>query len=122
MPAAAWPSIVPHCFIFDSMSTGVGNGLLASDNDMGPPKVRRRFTAVTRELNGILVMTYDELAALETFVADELVGGSLPFTFSDQRGGSDLLCIFDPKAQDLLPWKRFAAGKVQVQLQLLVLP
>src|SRR5262245_55943429 len=70
VPAATWPSGIPHCITQETFGSGVGNGLLRTDPDMGPPKVRRRFTAVTRPLVGTIVMTYAQLEALETFIAD----------------------------------------------------
>lgn len=123
MPAAAWPSGIPECFTQETFGSGIGNGLLRTEQDMGPPKVRRRFTAVTRPLVGTVVMTYAQLATLETFIADELVGGSLPFTISSQRGGADVLAMFNAESgADLLPWTKAGQGKVAVQLNLLILP
>src|SRR5262245_60736734 len=123
MPAAPWPSGVPHCITQETFGSGVGNGLLRTDTDTGPPKVRRRFTAVTRPLVGTIVMTYAQLATLEAFIADDLAGGSLPFTISSQRGGADVLAIFNPEgANDLLPWTKAGQGKVAVQLNLIILP
>lgn len=122
MPAA-WPTGVPECFTLETFGSGIGNGLLRTDSDMGPPKVRRRFTAVTRPLIGTVVMSYDQLATLENFIAEELGGGSLPFTFSSQRDPNDVLVMFNSEQQsDLLPWTKVGVGKVAVQLNLIILP
>ena len=39
-------------------------------------------------------MTYAQLASLETFVNTTTIGGTLAFTFPDQKGGADVLCRF----------------------------
>jgi hypothetical protein len=123
MPAAAWPSGVPECVTLETFGSGVGNGLLRTETEMGPPKVRRRFTAVTRPLVGTVVMSYAQLATLETFIANTLAGGSLPFTISSQRGGADVLAMFAAEqGSDLLPWTKAGQGKVAVQLNLIILP
>lgn len=123
MAAAAWPSTVPQCFTLDSFQSGIGNGLIKTSPDTGPPKVRRRFTAVTRPLRGRVVMSYTQLSTLEAFIADDLAGGSLPFTISSQRGGSPVLAMFAAEeGQDLLPWTRAWQGAVMVDLNLMILP
>lgn len=117
----AWPSDLPHCFTLESFASGAGNGLIRSNPDAGPAKVRRRSSAVPKPLVGTLPMTYAELATLEAFVATTLLGGSLPFTFPSQRGGDDLLVRFSGDG-DLLPWRKLGAGRVVVDVKLEILP
>lgn len=118
MPAA-WPVGVPHCFTWDSFAQALGDGRLRSQTDTGPAKVRRRSSAMPAALMGSLVMTYAQLATLRTFVDSALAGGSLPFTFPDQAGGSDLLVRF---GENLPTWRRHGAGRVMVEIELEVLP
>jgi hypothetical protein len=116
--AEAWPDGVPHCFTADSLAVGLADGRIRSQTDTGPGKVRRRSSAMVKDMTGTLIMTYAQLTALETFVDDTLLGGSLPFSFPDQRGNTILV-----RFADKLPsWSRYGMGYVSVDMSLEILP
>ena len=118
MPAT-WPADLPRCFIPDTLSTGIADNRLRTQNDTGPGKVRPRATSATRPLSGQMVMTYAQITALEDFVETTLVQGSLPFTFPSQVKGTTILVRF---ADNLPTWTWIGSARMMVNLTLEVLP
>src|SRR5215207_10310859 len=114
-----WPVGLPQCFTFDSLATGLADNRLRSQTDTGPAKVRPRSSAGPRPLSGQMVMTHAQIATLETFVETTLLGGSLPFTFPSQIGGSSHLVRF---ANELPGWSRHGKGHMVVSMNLEILP
>jgi hypothetical protein len=78
-----WPSTLPCTLVTDGNSGGVGDGRIRSATDTGPGKVRRRTTAMAKPITGSLIMTVAEIAILEDFIEDDLMGGTLVFNFKD---------------------------------------
>lgn len=118
MPAT-WPTSLPQAFQQNGYSQGEGEGRLRTQPDQGPGKVRRRFTAVPKPLTGVMEVTNAQLATLDSFVLNDIQGGSLPFTFPDPLGGSALLVMF---GQAMPSWTNLGGGWFSVTLDLLVMP
>lgn len=115
----AWPAGLPQCLVV-GYSDGEGDGLVEYSPDMGPPISRQRSTAVTRPLSGSMRMTRAQIAILNTFVKTTLLGGSLPFNFTDPTFGGTILVKF-PKGS-LPSWQQTGPGKYRVNISLSVLP
>lgn len=98
--AATWPSSLPQRFRTDGYSYRKGDGRLHSQTDMGPGKVRRRFTAVVDRMAGAMTLTQAQWETLRSFIDDEAGGGALPFWFPSPVDGAPLLVRF---GQDGLP-------------------
>jgi len=81
---AVWPSTIPQAFIHDSFSESTQSAVVRTDMSAGPPKVRRRFTAVSDFWSGYMVMDSTELADFKTFYTTTTSYGSLSFDFPDQ--------------------------------------
>ena len=62
-----WPSTLPRNVLRDSFSYNPQSGLIRTNMDAGYAKVRKRFTAVTSEMNVSFSMTFDQLETFETF-------------------------------------------------------
>lgn len=90
----AWPAGLPQYLQQSGASLGVGDGLIETQPDIGPPITRRRSTSVTRPLNGSMILTDAQMTAFETFYYTTIAGGSLPFSFPDPRTGATLLVKF----------------------------
>jgi len=116
---AAWPTTLPDSFTFESYGEGFGDGRLRSETDTGPGKIRLRSSAIPEPLSGQMKMTGAQIEILRLFIKTTLVGGTLPFTFKSQRGGSSILVRF---GEDLPTWQRFATGLYLVSIKLEVLP
>lgn len=114
----SWPSTLPQGFMSDGYQSGMGDGRARSDTDSGIAKVRRRFSAVPRPLSGNMYMTDAQLATLKGFIADDLAGGSLPFTFPAQDESGTWTVQF---GKDVPAWGRMGLGW-SVKLDLVILP
>jgi len=115
----AWPASLPSYLLVDGYSEGIGDGRVRSQTDMGPPKVRRRSSAMPKTLQGRMLMTGAQLATLQSFVETTLVGGSLPFTFTDPVTRGSILVRF---AGSLPSWTGRGGDTYAVALELEVLP
>ena len=79
---ADWPSDLPQYFEADSYSYEPGGGIIRTDMETGPPKVRRRFTAVYPIHRGAMIMTRDQFTTyFQSFVDTTVSGGSTTFDF-----------------------------------------
>jgi hypothetical protein len=77
----SWPSSLPH--LNAGLKDQRGSGFLRTPMDMGPAKMRRRYSAVPRFLTGSMVFTAAQRAAFDTFYSTTLEEGSAEFTFED---------------------------------------
>lgn len=77
-----WPSTLPQ-----SLSIGASgkaqDGKLRSQPDTGPAKTRRRFTAVTVDYSGDMLLYGDQLQTFLAFHNTELGMGALQFDWTD---------------------------------------
>lgn len=82
-----WPSTLPqNPYARDGAKYTPQDNRNKSDTEMGPPKVRRKFTAVYDTFTFTLELTRDELATLTTFVITTLQDVR-PFQWIDFRTG-----------------------------------
>lgn len=77
----AWPSNLPQFFQEGGYSETLPNQRIESQNDSGPPKVRRRFTTNWRPIEGDIWCTGEQAEDFEEFFEDDLAGGTLSFTW-----------------------------------------
>lgn len=117
MPVDNWPSTVPSCFILGSQNENIGDGLLRSQMDTGPAKIRRRSSAMPSTLSGSIKMSGAEIDALKAFVVGTLMGGALPFNFPNQRGGTSLV-----RLAAMPTWQRVTGDTYLVGFSFEVLP
>lgn len=115
----AWPASLPQLVLVDGFSEGLGDGRLRSSMDTGPAKVRRRSSAMPRPLQGRVLMTSAQLDVLRAFVDDDLIGGSLPFSFPDPITRASILVRF---LGSLPGWSARGPDAYDVALDLEVLP
>ena len=79
---ATWPSDLPQYFEADSYSYEPGSGVIRTAMDAGPPKVRRRFTAVYNIHRGAMVMSRTQFTTyFQPFIDVTIGGGALAFDF-----------------------------------------
>lgn len=79
--SVAWPAQLQQYLNEDSFSTEIGNTTLRSNMDIGPAKVRRRFTKSVDTMVCTINLTRDDFLFFETFYGTTLNGGVTPFTF-----------------------------------------
>lgn len=115
-----WPVSLPQELMRAGNSGGLGDGLIETQPDSGPPTSRPRFSAIAEPLAGAMNMTTAQLAALKTFYKTTLAQGALPFTFPDPLGGDDILVKFPKGSQPT--WQEVAPDTYRVAISLLILP
>ena len=93
MPAS-WPAGIPQYLTIAGNQEGTANGLLRSQTDTGPAKIRRRSSSVPRPLAGSMIMTDAQRDTLVAFVATDIADGALPFTLPQSGGVGTWLVRF----------------------------
>lgn len=116
----SWPHALPQRMSSEDYSEGVGDGLIETQPDIGPPISRRRSTAVSRPLSGSMRVTAAQLAVFRTFYEVTVLGGSLPFEFPGQCDETVLLVKFQKSNPPT--WTNLGADNWNLSLQLTVLP
>ena len=74
-----WPHCLPQYLNMYPYGEAAGNMQLRSGMDAGPDKVRRRFTAASRPVQGEIIVTQAQFAFFKTWYNDVLLGGTLRF-------------------------------------------
>lgn len=80
--AQAWPGTLQQLLSEANFGIAKGETTIRSDMDIGPKKVRRRFTKGVDIFTASIYLTVTQFTLFETFYDTTLSGGSLPFTFN----------------------------------------
>jgi len=88
MASIDWPTTLPQEMLVDGYNRTAANGILRSDMDAGPAKVRRRFTSAPQVIAGSIFVTAAQLALFKTFYNTTSLGGSLRFDWVDPDNGT----------------------------------
>lgn len=89
-PAPTWPTSLPQALLTRNYKETAPNLVIRTQMDAGPAKVRRRFTAGIRAIEGLLVLDEDQLAVLDNFFLSDCQGGALSFSWTYQREWQDV--------------------------------
>lgn len=79
MSNAAWPSTLPQYVLEQGYEEKLNDQTIETPMDVGPPKVRRRYTKQFRTFSLTVRLSPEQKATFESFWQDTLAGGSLPF-------------------------------------------
>jgi hypothetical protein len=79
--AVAWPAQIQDCLEEQGFGLQKGETALRTDMDVGPQKVRRRFTKGVDTITGTIVVNKDQYVIFDAFFSTSLAGGILAFTF-----------------------------------------
>ncbi|MEG3078469.1 hypothetical protein R3F64_01195 [Halomonas sp. 5021] len=77
-----WPASLPQSLNIGA-SRKAQKGMIRSEPDTGPAKTRRRFTAVSVDYSGDMVLYGSEMQTFLAFHDDELAMGALQFDWTD---------------------------------------
>ena len=80
MAAIPWPSTLNNLLEQDGFQLALGDTTIRSSMDVGPAKVRRRFTNGVDTLSGTLRILFSEYSALKHFYDVTLNGGVEKFS------------------------------------------
>ena len=83
----AWPGSLPQTALLNGYSESAPNTSIRSNMDVGPDKIRQRFTAGIRNFNINVSLSISQVETLDIFYVTTLTGGSLPFTWVHPRTG-----------------------------------
>ena len=116
---ASWPSSLPQQYLVDGNQQTFPDGRLRSTTDTGPGKMRQRSSAMASPLSLSLRMSNAQLATLQSFIASDLQGGTLPFTIPAPRGtGTWLVTLGDTMPVPV----NIGGDRYNVAMTLLVMP
>jgi len=76
---ATWPSTLPQYLEQDGFSIQQQDQTLRTPTDVGPVKVRRRFSAAVSKVQGQITVTPEQYTTLIDFFNNDCYGGSIPF-------------------------------------------
>lgn len=120
MTTAVWPTTLPQCPTLNSFSEQRQPNVATFTPDVGPPKIRRRSTAV-----GVMTavgyrMTTADVETFNTFFANTLKDGSLPFAWPHPISKVIYTWMFDPKEAPKID--RMTPDTFRVSFNLIRLP
>jgi hypothetical protein len=88
--AEAWPSTVPDSLQESGYSYEAQSGVIRTNMDTGPAKVRRRFTAVSKTHKGNIILTKTQLATWESWFENVIIFGTLTFTMTNPQTAASM--------------------------------
>jgi hypothetical protein len=88
-----WPSTLPQ-HPTEPYDEQPGENVIETQNDVGPMKRRRRFTAVPTYITLELSITKTQAADLDTFYRVTTAHGTLPFEWTHPRTGATVMMRF----------------------------
>ncbi len=94
MPDILWPTSLPDKVQSDSFSLNIGETVVKSDIDIGPQKVRRRFTKQIDNISATMQMTSAQYQTLLDFFRVDLNGGTSQFVFNHPISGASTYMRF----------------------------
>lgn len=106
-----WPVGLQQKLDSESFEKKFGNTLIRSDMDVGPAKVRSRYTDGVDLYTCSILLDYDEHATLNTFFKTTLNNGALSFDFNDPFTGEPASFRFaEPPTIRALGGRTFRVG------------
>jgi hypothetical protein len=82
-----WPVSLQQTLNADDFRIKLGNTAVRSDVDVGPAKVRSRYTDGVDVYSCSILIDYSEYATFTAFYKTTLSNGTLPFLFTDPMTG-----------------------------------
>lgn len=102
----------------EGFSEQAPNTIIRSQMEAGPAKLRRRFTAGTRNFDCHLYLSADQVEALDAFYVSTLAGGALSFDWKHPRTQAAVTYRFvEPPSYK--PVKRGSAWQASMKLEVL---
>lgn len=116
---ATWPATLPQKLNRARYSESPAMTTIRTSMDAGPDKVRRRFTAGVRPVQGQILLTETQLDTFKTFYNTTLQGGALRFDWDeplDDTTAVEMRFTSEPT------WTELGPDVYQVRLELEILP
>jgi hypothetical protein len=119
MAVIDYPAALPQDFIVDPFGYDIGDNILRTPMDAGPPKTRREYATRIDRIAAEVVMTQAQLDLFMPWYQDVLLDGSLRFNkenFINRAETVEIKFAASPKIRAL------GNDRYQVHFDLLVLP
>lgn len=117
MTDATWPAALPQALLLGLTETAP-NLTIRTQMEAGPAKVRQRFTAAPRPVQGELVLTESQANTLDTFYVTTLAGGALRFGWRHPRTDAAVTYRFTEPPS----YQQIGALQYRVAMKLEILP
>ena len=88
-----WPSSLPQKPEQQGFLESPPDLTLATDMDVGPAKLRRRFTAGVRVFDFNVLLDNTQVDTLDSFYLTDVAGGALSFDLPDPRASSGTISV-----------------------------
>lgn len=99
MSNPVWPISLPQLVNVGGFKESYAQGAIVTAMDAGPPKMRRRFTAVPKNFDVSLTMDSDQVDTLQAFWKDTCAMGAIKFDWVEFRAPAT------PKTYSFIPGK-----------------
>lgn len=122
MASETWPASLPQDS-FISLSVRKQDGRLRTQMDAGPPKMRRRFTAVRKIVSHSMILDGTDKQTLDSFYDNNLQGGSLRFNWTDPTTDASVEMRFtEPYEAQLVSGGDTAGRQWRISMTLEIMP
>ena len=106
-----FPSTLQNKVDAESFNYSFGDTTLRSQMDVGPAKVRRRFTRAVDMLTTSIMLDYDQYATFKIFYETTTNGGVTPFTYENPlTGASEEFRFAEPPSIQSIGGRTFRVG------------
>lgn len=106
-----WPVSLQQKLDSESFELKYGSTVIRSDMDVGPDKVRSRYTDAVDTYTCSILLDFDEQDTLRTFYKTTLNNGALPFEFNDPfTGVAATFRFIEPPSIRALGGRTFRVG------------
>ncbi len=85
MTNITWPSSLPQVIRLEGLGAKRKSNVIRTQMDAGPQKARRRYTAITKEFTGSVVLTESQRELLEDWYQNMIGDGALRFVMKDPQ-------------------------------------
>lgn len=89
-----WPVTLPQNVDTDGYQEIIQDNRIRSDMDMGPPKMRPRFSAIVEQFTIVFVFNRTEMSAFEAFYKTTTSFGTEAFQWTHPRTGATVMMRF----------------------------
>ena len=96
MATIDWPSTLPTVPLTDGFRETTSSGRIMSRMSVGPAKVRRRSTAVSRYFTVEYILTTTQKGYFDTFYVETSKMGTLPFDWTRPDSATEVEARFKP--------------------------
>ena len=85
MTDIVWPNFLPQVMRLEGLTAKKKSNVVRTQMDAGPQKSRRRYTVITKEFTGSIILNETQRQLMEDWYDNVLKNGSLRFSMKDPQ-------------------------------------